>query len=69
MGALRPLLARNRYTDEEWAYASSGHCDWEAELGMHPRIVRCGKPSSPDSFYRYCTDHDEQARESPRYGR
>lgn len=68
---LMPLLARGRYTDEEWEYASSGRCDWITEMGMVPgRIVRCGHPSDPDSFYRFCTRHDEDARdESPNYGR
>lgn len=67
----QPLLARDRYSDEEWQYASSGLCDRETEFGMHPRIVRCGKPSSPDSFYRWCADHDREAREDDpaKYGR
>jgi hypothetical protein len=71
MSDLQPLLARDRYGDEEWEYASSGRCDWEVELGMHPRILRCGKPSSPDSFYRWCDEHDAEARENDpaKYGR
>jgi hypothetical protein len=64
---LQPLLDRNRYTDEEWAYASAGRCDWE--VANYPRPERCGQPSSPNSFYRYCDDHDRQARDcSPNYG-
>ncbi len=62
MGDLQPLLARDRYSDDEWALASAGRCDWETELGMHPRILRCGKPSSPRSFYRWCDEHDQEAR-------
>lgn len=71
MTALRPLLARGRYTDDEWEYASSGRCDRETEYGMFAgRIVRCGKPSSPESVYRWCDEHDTDARlEDPRrYG-
>jgi hypothetical protein len=64
---LQPLLDRSRYTDEEWEYASSGRCDWE--VATYPRLERCGKPSDPDSFYRYCTAHDRMARDcSPNYG-
>ncbi len=63
MTNLQPLLARNRYTDEEWALASSGLCDWVTEYGMYPgRVVHCGKPSSPRSFYRWCDEHDAEAR-------
>jgi hypothetical protein len=67
-----PLLSRDRYSDDEWEYASSGRCDTVTEYGMHPgRIVRCGKPSSPDSYYRWCEDCDAEARlEDPHsYGR
>ena len=61
---LQPLLSRNRYSDEEWKYAKAGLCDREVEYGMYMgRIVRCGKPSSPTSFYRWCTECDEEARE------
>lgn len=68
---LQPLLSRDRYSDEEWEYASSGRCDRETDLGMHPRIVRCGEPSSPASFYRWCVEHDEEARDDDpdAYGR
>lgn len=69
MTALQPLLDRNRYTDEEWALSSSGRCDQVVEYGNGRGIVHCGEPSDPTSFYRYCADHDEEARESPRYGR
>ncbi len=72
MTTLQPLLSRNRYTDEEWQYASSGRCDRETEYGMWPgTIKRCGKPSSPDSFYRWCDNHDRQARDDDpaAYGR
>jgi hypothetical protein len=58
---LQPLLARNRYTDEEWEYASAGRCDWV--VATYPRLERCGEPSDPDSFYRWCTDHHRQARD------
>ena len=67
MTALQPLVDRSRYTDEEWEYASSGRCDWET--ATYPHLTRCGEPSDPDSFYRYCDEHDEEARESPGYGR
>jgi hypothetical protein len=66
---LMPLLARNRYTDDEWALATAGRCGWEAESGMRPTVVRCRKPSSPKSMYRLCTRHDRQARQSPGYGK
>lgn len=67
MTDLQPLLDRNRYSDEEWEYASSGRCDWE--IANYPNLQRCGKSSDPGSFYRYCTEHDEDAQESPGYGR
>ena len=54
---LQPMLARDRYTDAEWAYASAGRCDVEE----FP-FARCGKPSSRRSFYRWCGPHDEDAR-------
>ncbi len=50
MSELMPLLARNRYSDEEWEYASSGRCDWET--ANYPRLQRCGVASDPKSFYR-----------------
>lgn len=66
---LQPMLDRGRYSDEEWEYASSGRCDWVIESGMWPgRVVRCGEPSDPGSFYRYCTEHDEDAQDDPAYG-
>jgi hypothetical protein len=67
MSDLQPLLDRSRYTDEEWEYASSGRCDWE--VATYPSLERCGQPSSPDSVYRYCAEHDEDAREQGGYGR
>jgi hypothetical protein len=60
MTALQPLLDRGRYSDEEWKFASSGRCDWET--ANYPRVQRCGAASDPNSFYRWCTDHDEQGR-------
>ncbi|MFI5895645.1 hypothetical protein ACIA5D_36675 [Actinoplanes sp. NPDC051513] len=64
MPELQPMLARSRYCDEEWEYASSGSCDRELECGIYPgRIVRCGQPSSPNSFYRWCDEHDRDARD------
>lgn len=67
---LQPLLARSRYTDEEWALASEGKCSWETEFGMFPgRVVHCEQPAHPGSFYRMCAEHDEEARYSPTYGR
>ncbi len=66
MSALQPLLDRGRYTDEEWEYASSGRCD--CVMATYPSFERCGEPSDPESFYRYCTEHDEDARESGGYG-
>lgn len=69
MSDLQPLLARNRYTDEEWDMASNGLCDWVVESGMYPRVVWCRRPSSPESFYRFCDGHDEEARESHGYGK
>jgi hypothetical protein len=66
--ALQPLLDRGRYSDEEWKYASSGRCDWET--ANYPSLQRCGRPSDPGSFYRYCKRHDAEARDtSPNYGR
>jgi len=67
MSHLRPLLARGRYTDEEWEYASAGICDWET--ATYPELERCGQPSDPNSHYRYCAEHDDQAHDNPSYGR
>ncbi len=61
MTALQPMLDRSRYSDEEWEYASSGRCDWET--ANYPSLQRCGKPSSPESKYRWCAGHDRAARE------
>jgi hypothetical protein len=58
---LQPLLARDRYTDEEWGYASSGRCDWI--VATYPSLKRCGEPSSPESLYRWCAVHDQEARD------
>lgn len=70
MTNLQPLLSRDRYTDEEWQYASAGICDWITESGMGPYIKRCGAPSSPNSFYRWCAEHDDEARDDPyHYGK
>lgn len=64
---LQPLLDRNRYTDEEWKYASSGRCGWV--VATYPSLQHCNQPSDPDSFYRYCTEHDREARDdTPNYG-
>lgn len=64
---LQPLLDRDRYSDEEWAYASSRRCDWL--VADYPGLTRCGEPSSPNSFYRYCEHRDRRARdESNNYG-
>lgn len=69
MSDLRPMLDRGRYSDEEWEFASAGICDWET--ANYPSLQRCGQPSDPGSFYRYCAKHDEDARDhSPdTYGR
>jgi hypothetical protein len=64
MSPLFPLLARDRYSDEEWALSSTGHCDWVIETGTGPRVVHCDKPSSPTSFYRWCAHHDHMARDN-----
>ena len=61
MAALFPLLDRDRYSDEEWELASSGLCDWLT--AGYPRMEWCGLPSSPSSFYRWCDEHDAEARE------
>lgn len=66
MSPLQPLLARDRYTDEEWEYASSGRCGMD--VANYPRLEHCGQPSDPRSFYRMCTEHDEDARYDPTYG-
>jgi hypothetical protein len=60
MTALQPLLARNRYSDEEWALANAGRCNYDVQ--NYPRMERCGRPSSPKSFYRFCDEHDQEAR-------
>lgn len=60
MAKLKPMLSRNRYTDEEWAMASKGRCD--IETATYPSLKRCGKHSSPTSDYRYCCEHDADTR-------
>jgi hypothetical protein len=62
-----PLLSRDRYTDDEWQYATSGRCDWAEWPDQH--IHRCGLPSDPNSHYRYCKEHDDEARDDPTYGK
>jgi hypothetical protein len=66
MSELKPLLDRDRYSDEEWEYASSGRCGWY--VANYPGDEWCEKPSDPKSYYRYCTEHDDEAREHPTYG-
>lgn len=61
MSALYPLLDRGRYTDEEWALASAGLCGWLT--ANYPGLEWCGEPSDPGSFYRYCAEHDADARD------
>ena len=60
MTMLQPLLSRDRYTDEEWAPSSASRCDWIT--ATYPRPVWCGKPSDPNSFYRWCSEHDQESR-------
>lgn len=67
MRDLYPLLARNRYTDVEWEYASSGRCGMD--VANYPSLEHCGRPSDPGSFYRFCSEHDRDAREYPFYGK
>lgn len=62
MSKLWPLLARNRYSAEEWKLASRGQCDWAVEFGNGRGVRYCGRPSSPQSFYRWCAGHDREAR-------
>lgn len=64
---LQPLLARDRYSDEEWELVSSGRCGMD--VANYPQLEHCGRPSDPDSFYRFCTEHDEDARAYPTYGK
>jgi hypothetical protein len=64
---LQPLLARDRYTDVEWEYASSGRCNWSDAQYQH--LQWCGKPSDPNSPYRLCTFHDGCAQDYSGYGR
>lgn len=60
MSDLFPLLARDRYTDEEWELASSGRCS--QNTASYPRLTWCGEASDPNSFYRWCAEHDADAR-------
>lgn len=52
------LVARNRFTAEEWAEAKAGRCGYVVESGMSARIKRCGDPSAPESPFANCTTHD-----------
>ncbi len=63
MPELQPLLDRGRYTDEEWELSSAGLCDTVIEYGNGRGVVHCGQPASPLSFYRWCTEHDQDARD------
>jgi hypothetical protein len=65
MSDLQPLLARSRYSDKEWHLASAGLCDWNT--ANYPRMEWCEKPSDPNSFYRWCTEHDQQVRDEDTY--
>jgi hypothetical protein len=69
MTTLQPLLSRDRYSDPEWELASAGKCNWD--IANYPHITRCGKPSDPNSFYRWCTEHDQESRyyDPQSYGR
>ncbi len=55
---LKPMLARNRYTDEEWEVASKGRCGWAVDY-RGSGTVFCNEPSDPRSEYRYCQEHDD----------
>lgn len=61
MTDLQPLLSRDRYSDEEWALASSGRCSWYT--ANYPADAWCGAPSDAASLYRLCTEHDREARD------
>lgn len=63
MSELQPLLPPDRYSSKGWAFAVAGTCNWCVEPPNTYGGVLCGKPSSPTSFYRYCADHDREARE------
>jgi hypothetical protein len=52
------LVARDRFTDEEWAEAMAGRCGYVVESGMSARIKRCGAPSDPESPFANCSTHD-----------
>lgn len=69
MTDLQPLLSRDRYSDEEWECATSGRCGACVEFGNSRGVILCEEPSDPNSYYRYCTGHDEDAREHPTYGK
>jgi len=64
---LQPLLARERYSDEEWKLSSAGLCDVVIESGMGPYVKYCEQPSDANSFYRWCTEHDQEARDTDVY--
>ena len=55
---LPPLLARNRYTDEEWKQANSGRCGWVIDYRRSGPVF-CNTPVDPRSQYRFCQEHDE----------
>ncbi len=61
MAELMPLLDRDCYSDEEWALALQGLCDFE--VVVRSKVRRCLEPSSPGSVYRWCAAHDDLARE------
>lgn len=64
--SLQPLLDRDRYTDEEWALASTGRCSYNT--ASYPALTWCGRPSSAASFYRWCDEHDREEREQDTRG-
>lgn len=59
---LRPMLPRDRYTQDEWTIASSGRCDHLVGSAFGGGSY-CLAPSSPDSPYRYCAQHDRDVRQ------
>lgn len=67
VNALQPLLARDRYSDEEWGLASAGLCGMD--VANYPDLEHCRELSSSGSFYRFCAEHDEEARSYPTYGK
>jgi hypothetical protein len=64
---LQPVLEEDLYAVEQEALARNGLCHEKIAVesgdGSPETVMFCGRPSDPDSFYRFCTGCDSVRRE------